>query len=151
MKFSALLIVPLLAACMKTVPAPSLASRPAETVDIDTPSPAPAPLQPSEGVQAALIAKLIGLARQGDAAFEKAFPATLASGPPQSEAWILAQNARSAAEAARGPTIDALSGLDAAIGDAIERGQATDALLVARAEVQSIYNKQVARLDSITR
>jgi hypothetical protein len=151
MKYIVLFAFSLLSACAGAIDAPSLAPRPAETADIDTPAPAPAPPQPADAAQAALIAKLVALAKQGDAAFEKVLPATITSGAPQSEAWIAAQSARSAAESARGPTLDALSGLDTAIGEAIDKGQDTGALAAARTEVQTIYDRQAARLDAISR
>ena len=151
MKYIALFAFSLLSACVGAIDAPSLAPRPAETADIDTPAPAPTPPQPADAAQAALIAKLVDMAKQGDTAFQKVLPATITSGPPQSEAWIAAQSARSAAESARGPTLDALSGLDTAIGEAIDKGLDTAALAAARTEVQAIYDKQAARLDAISR
>ena len=147
-----LLLMPLsLSACGSTANAPSLLPRPAESADIDTPAPAALPPTPADAVQTALIAKLLGQARQGDVAFAKALPSAAVNAPPQSEAWIAAQNARSAVEVARAPTLDALSGLDSAIGDAIDKGQDTAALTAASAEVQAMYDRQTARLDALIR
>ncbi len=151
MKFTLLFVPLLLTACASGVDAPSLLPRPAESADVDAPAPAATPPTPADAVQTALIARLLDQARQGDAAFEKTLPTATVSAPPQSEAWIAAQNARSAVEVARAPTLDALSGLDAAIGDAIDKGQDTAALATARAEVQTIYDRQTARLDALIR
>ncbi len=151
MKMQLLLVAFLLSACVKTIDAPSLLPRAAEQEDVDKPSPAPAQPAPADAAQAALVAKLLGQARDGDAAFDRALPAATTRAAPQSEAWIAAQNSRSALDVARGPTLDALSALDAAIGDAIDKGQDTAALTAARAEIQAIYDRQTARLAELTR
>ncbi len=151
MKFLLLLASLLLSACVKTIDAPSLLPRAAEKDEVDKPSPAPAPPAPADAAQAMLIAKLRKQADAGDAAFQRALPAATPNAAPQSEAWIAAQNARSAVDVARGPTLDALSALDAAIGDAIEKGQDTAALVAARAQVQAIYDRQTARVAELTR
>lgn len=146
-----ILSAPTLSGCTQSVDAPSLLPRQAETADIDASAPAPAPPTPADATQLTQITKLLDQARQGEAAFEKALPSATVNAPPQSEAWILAQNARSAVEVARGPTLDALSALDTAIGDAIDKGQDTAALAVARTEVQAIYDRQSAKLESLIR
>ena len=151
MKYMLLFAPVMLAACVSGVDAPSLLPRPAESADIDAPAPAATPPTPADAAQTALIGKLLDQARQGEAAFMKALPSATVSAPPQSEAWIAAQNARSAVEIARAPTLDALSGLDTAIGDAIDKGQDTAALATARAEAQAIYDRQSARLDALIR
>lgn len=151
MKNAAFLILSILPGCAQSVDAPSLLPRPAETTDIDAPAPAPVPPTPADSAQSALIAKLLDQARLGDAAFEKSLPSATVNAPPQSEAWIAAQNSRSAVEVARGPTLDALSALDAAIGDAIDKGKDTVALAIARSEVQTIYDRQSAKLESLIR
>jgi hypothetical protein len=106
---------------------------------------------PGLSLQPAEIAKLLNQAKDGDAAFLRALPAAATHAAPQSEAWIAAQNARSAADVARGPTLDALAALDTAIGNAIDKGQDTTALAATRTEVQAIYNGQTARLAELTR
>ena len=151
MKHALLTLVLLLGACASSIDAPSLGIRAAENEDIDAPAAAAVPPVPADATQQALIDRLLALARRGDAGFDRALPNASVNAPPQSEAWILAQNARSAVEIARGPTLDALSGLDAAIGDAIDRGQDTAALAAARAEVQSMYDRQATRLDALIR
>ena len=133
MKYAVLFPFCLVSACASTVEAPSLAPRSAEAADIDRPAPAPTPPQPADAAQASFIAKMIDL-----------------RAAPQTEAWIVAQNARSAAESARGPTLDALTNLDTEIGIAIDKGQDTAALVAARGEVQAIYNHQAAELDALS-
>ncbi len=151
MKMQLLLVGLLLSACARTVDAPSLLPRAAEQADVDAPSRAPSPPAAADPAQASLIARLLTQARDGDAAFVRALPAATISAAPQTEAWIAAQNARSAVDVARGPTLDALSALDAAIGDAIDKGQDTTALAAARTEVQAIYDRQTARLAQLSR
>lgn len=151
MKFFLLCAALLLSGCAKTIDAPSLLPRTAEREDVDAPSPAATPPIPANATQAMLITKLLEQANDGHAAFLQALPAATTNAAPQSEAWIAAQNARSAADLARGPTLDALSTLDTAIGDAIEKGQDTAALAAARTEVQAIYDVQTARLAELTR
>jgi hypothetical protein len=149
---SALLFVPvLLSACAQSVDAPSLLPRAGEMADIDAPA-APPPAAPiADPAQAALIAKLLDQAKQGNAAFEQALPAAATSAPPQSEAWIAAQNARSGVEIARTPTLDALSALDTAIAAATDKGKDPAPLIAARSEVQTIYDRQTAKLDALIR
>ena len=151
MKYIALPVLLSLSACAGSVDAPSLLPRPAESADIDAPSPVPPPPVAADAVQSALIARTVARAKAGDAAFTNALPAARTNAPPQSDAWIAAQNARSAVDIARGPTLDALSALDAAIGEAIDKGQDTAALATARAEVQAIYDRQSEQLDALNR
>jgi hypothetical protein len=151
MKYAFLSAPLMLAACAQSVDAPSLLPRPAESADVDAPAAAPPAPTPGDPAQAALIAKLLDQAQQGDAAFQRALPAASTSAAPLSEAWIAAQNARSAVDIARGPTLDALASLDAAIGEAIDKRQDTAALAAARTEVQAIYDRQSAKLDALIR
>ena len=151
MKFVLLLAALMLSACVKTIDAPSLLPRAAESEAVDAPSAVAMPPIAANETQAALIAKLLNQAKDGHAAFLRALPAATANAAPQSEAWIVAQNSRSAADVARGPTLDALAALDTAIGDAIDKGQDTTALAATRTEVQAIYNGQTARLAELTR
>lgn len=144
------LLVLLLSACGTTIDAPSLLPRAAEREDIDTPVP-PAPPPVADPAQGALIARARDLARQGEAAFVKALPAASVNAPTGSDAWIAAQNARSAVEVARAPTLDALALLDKAIADAVDKGQEASALTAARADIQAIYDRQTARLDAFIR
>ncbi|UVO53417.1 hypothetical protein [Sphingomonas sp. SUN039] len=151
MKIAAVLPFILISACAGVVDAPSLLPRTAENADIDAPAPPPVRPVATDAGQAALIVRLIDQAKQSNVAFERALPAASTNAPPQSEAWIAAQNARSAVDVARGPTLDALSALDVAIGEAIDKGQDTTALTAARTEVQAIYDRQGAKLDALIR
>lgn len=143
-----LCIVPLLAACMTKIDAPSLLPRAVEATrpdDVPTP-PAPAVIDPA---RAALAAHLVAQAKAADSAFDKALPAGQRSGPQGSEAWIAAQSARSAAEIARTPALDALTDLDGAISAATDSGQDPQSLIDARAEVQAIVDRQNQRIDAL--
>lgn len=151
MKFVLLVVALLLSACAKTIDAPSLLPRAAEKEDVDAPAPAPAPPVAANASQAKLIDKLLRQARDGQAAFVRVLPSAITNAAPRSDAWIAAQNARSAADVARGLTLDALSALDTAIGDAIGNREDTSALTAARIEVQAIYDAQTARLAELTR
>jgi hypothetical protein len=149
---SALLFAPvLLSACAQSVDAPSLLPRAAEMADVDAPAAPPPPTPIADPAQAALIAKLLDQAKQGNAAFERALPAVATSAPPQSEAWITAQNARSGVEIARTPTLDALSALDSAIASATDKGEDPAPLIAARGEVQALYDRQTEKLDALIR
>jgi hypothetical protein len=97
--------------------APSLAPRAAEAIDPRVPVPeAPVPTQATP----ALVRQLEGLVAEaiaGDQAFrasaDDAERLAEAAGPPQSESWIAAQQALSAAVAARAPVTRALGEIDA--------------------------------------
>jgi hypothetical protein len=148
MKRASLSIAMVLSACSQTVDAPSLAPRAVEAPD-SPPAAAVAPIvDPADDAR---IAMWLDRARRADVAFERALPAASVSAPQGSDAWILAQNARSALDVTRGPTRDAITALDTAIGDALDKGRETGALVAARAEIQSIYDRQTAKLDAISR
>jgi hypothetical protein len=98
-------------------PYPSLQPRAAEAID---PRLQPVPPINDRPVTAALAAQLTALvdqARAGDAAFAPAISQAetlaAAAGARQSESWIAAQEALSAAIAARKPTAFALADIDA--------------------------------------
>jgi hypothetical protein len=96
---------------------PSLARRPIEAQDpLEEPVRTP-PVVASEPALRARAAELLAEAREGGRAFDAAYgPAASAArgaGAPGSESWVVAQQAISRAEAARAPTIAALSALDA--------------------------------------
>ena len=146
--FALLLPAMLLGGCITKIDAPSLLPRPVEaTRPDDLPSvPAPATVDPAQSV---LAARLTAQATAADTAFNRALPAGIKSGPQGSDTWIMAQSARSAAEIARTPALDALTELDGAISSATDRGQDVSPLLKARGEVQSIVDRQTSRLDAI--
>src|SRR5688500_15739862 len=96
---------------------PSLAPRAAESIDPRVPVGDGAVQRPVDAGLAARLADLITLARQGDSAFAaaagEAQRLAATAGAPQSESWVVAQQAVSAAVAARGPTTRVLGDIDA--------------------------------------
>jgi len=124
LRLALLFLLPAVAGCSRTIPAaPSLAPRAAEAIDPRLPvvrDTAHAPVSP------ALAARLAGLeqvARAGDAAFRAAAAEAerlaQSAGAPESESWVAAQQALSAAQAAREPTTRALGDIDALAATAI--------------------------------
>lgn len=107
-----------LAACFRPGgPYPSLAPRAAEAIDPRVPIERPINDRPANSELVARLDALVALARQGDDAFVPAAGTAqrLANSaePPQSESWIVAQQALSAAIAARAPTARAVGDIDA--------------------------------------
>lgn len=98
-------------------PYPTLAPRAAETVDPRVPVERPLNLRPASADLVARLDALVAMARQGNNAFgpvaEAAQRLAASAGAPQSESWILAQQALSAAIAARAPTARAVGDVDA--------------------------------------
>lgn len=141
-------------------PPPSLAPRSAETIDPRVPVPAITNSRPVSPELATRLAALVAQARQGDAAFgpaaARARQLANAAGGPQSEAWIVAQEALSAAVAARAPTARALGDVDALGGDALETqgGLAPAdlaAIQAAAAEVGAIDRRHAETVSAIQR
>jgi hypothetical protein len=104
------------AGCAASTTAPSLAPRPAEAIDPRVPIPdmivsADVSLGLSQQLEA-----LVAQAVNGDEAFraaaENAERLASAAGAPQSESWVLAQQALSVAVAAREPVTRALGEID---------------------------------------
>lgn len=145
-------------ACAAPERVPPLSPRAAELIDPRLPvRPEPAPQPPSPAL-AARLAELIAQARRGDAAFRAAAAEAerlaAAAGARESESWISAQQALSAAIAAREPTVRALGDIDAIGAEALARqGGMTpgdvDALQSAAAEVAAIDGAQVRRIDAM--
>lgn len=146
--FALLLPATLLGGCMTKIDAPSLLPRPVEATRPDD-LPATSPPASVDPAQLALATLLSAQARAADTQFNRALPAGTKSGAQGSDAWILAQSARSAAEIARAPALDALTDIDGAIAAATDRGQDVTPLLQARGEIQAIVDRQTARLDAI--
>ena len=139
-------------------PVPSLAPRTAETIDPRVPVGGSGTQRPVDGTLAARLAELVGLARQGDSAFAtaagEAQRLASAAGAPQSESWVVAQQAVSAAVAARGPTARALGDIDALAASALVRRGAIAAadlaaIEAAAAEVGAIDRRQSQRIDAL--
>jgi hypothetical protein len=98
-------------------PPPSLLPRAAEAIDPRLPVERPLNDRPVNAALAAKLAELVSEARAGDAAFAPAAAAAgrlaEAAGGAQSEGWVAAQEALSAAIAARDPTTRAIGDIDA--------------------------------------
>ena len=107
----------LLSACAsRGGPYPSLQPRAAERIDPRVPITKPINNRPASAVLTARLASLVEEARSGDGTFSKAAADAerLASsaGMPRTEGWIAAQEALTAAVAARKPTATALGDID---------------------------------------
>ena len=96
---------------------PSLAPRAAEAIDPRLPVERALVERPLRATVRERLAGFVLAARGGEAAFRAALGpaqrAAAAAGPPRSERWIVAQQALSAAEAARAATPKALGDIDA--------------------------------------
>jgi hypothetical protein len=149
------------AACTApAVNAPSLAPRAAEAIDPRLPIPEAAPSGPASPALVARLDTLVGQARQGDAAFQaaagEAERLAAAAGDPQSESWVVAQQALSAAVAAREAVTQALGDIDglgstelASKGSVSPADQA--ALAAAAATVGAIDRRQADLIDRLQR
>ena len=95
---------------------PSLAPRAAEQIDPRVPVERPTNDRPVDAGLAARLIVLVAQARSGEAGFEAAIAAARrsaeAAGPRESESWIVAQEALSAAVKAREPAAMAISEID---------------------------------------
>jgi hypothetical protein len=141
-------------------PVPSLSPRAAETIDPRVPVGDSRVQLPADAALAARLAELVGLARQSDSAFTaaagEAQRLAAAAGAPQSEGWVVAQQAVSAAVAARGPLTRALGDIDALAAAAlVRRGGIAPADLAAiegaAAEVSAIDRRQAGTIDALQR
>ena len=161
MRTSALVPMLFLGACSTPATnAPSLAPRAAEAIDPRVPIPSEPAVGPVTPSLASTLDGLISQARQGDVAFQpvaaEAVQLTAAAGAPESEGWVMAQQALSAAVAAREPVTKALSDIDA-LGsrELASRGgiSAADqgAIERAAATVGEIDRRQAALIDRLQR
>jgi hypothetical protein len=139
-------------------PAPSLAPRAAENIDPRAPVVVAAVQRPVDPALASRLAELVGQARSGESAFVvaagEAQRLAAAAGPPQSETWIVAQQALSTAVAARAPTTRALGDIDAiAEAQLAQKGGIASADLAAieaaSAEVGAIERRQAQIIDAL--
>jgi hypothetical protein len=103
---------------------------------------------------------LVSQARDGEAAFDaaaaKAEQMAASAGPAQSEGWIAAQEALSAAVAAGGPARVALGDVDALSASLLQQqgGIAPNdlsAIRSASAEIGTIDQRQADRIDAVKR
>ena len=157
---SAVWFIPLLLPACTTPggPYPSLQPRAGEAVDPRLPVDRPINDRPVAAALAGRLAELVTQARQGDAAFDSAAAQAerlaAAAGAPQSEGWIAAQEALTAAIAAAGPTRIAMADIDGIGATALQTqgGIAPNdlaAIKSAGAEVGAIDARQAARIKAI--
>jgi hypothetical protein len=141
-------------------PYPSLQPRAAEAIDPRLQPVRPINDRPVKPALAAQIAELVEQARGGEAAFAPAAAEAerlaSAAGAAQSESWIAAQQALSAAIAARRPTAVALSDIDALGATALQTqgGIAPNDLKAIQdgaAEVAAIAQRQARRIAAVQR
>jgi hypothetical protein len=141
-------------------PYPSLQPRVAEAIDPRIQPVRPMNDRPVSRELAAQLAALVGEARAGQGAFapaaDNAERLAAAAGPPMSEGWIAAQEALSAAIAARKPTAVALADIDALGANALQRngGIAPNDLKAidsAAQEVAAIARGQTDRIAAMQR
>jgi hypothetical protein len=155
---SAFLLLVLAGCSSSGGPYPSLQPRAAEAIDPRLQPVRPVNERPAAPSLMAKLASLVDEARSGDTAFEPAVASAerlaAAAGAPQSESWIVAQQALSTATAARAPTALAQADIDALAATALQKqgGIAPNDLKAidsAAAEVSTIARSQTNRLDAI--
>jgi len=159
MRWTPLLPLAAIAACSAPGgPYPSLQPRPAEAIDPRVPVVRPINERAVTASLAAQLAALVDQARSGTATFDSAAAEAerLAAngGAPQSEGWIAAQEALTAAIAARKPTATALGDIDALAASMLQAqtGLAPNdlaAIKSAQAEVGALDARQAARIDAV--
>ena len=139
-------------------PYPSLQPRAAEAIDPRVQPIRPINDRPVAAALAAQLGALIAQARAGEAAFGPAVAQAEqlagSAGAPESEGWIAAQEALSAAIAARKPTALAQADIDALAASALQTkgGIAPndlESIQKAAAEVGAIARGQTDRIDAV--
>ena len=139
-------------------PPPSLRPRAAEAIDPRVPVTGALNARPVTSSLAARLSELVAEAQGGDAAFaplaDRAEQLASAAGPRQSESWTVAQEALSAAVAARGATTQALSDIDALGAQALQTAGGMSpadlaAVKGASERAASIDQRQAARIAAI--
>jgi hypothetical protein len=137
---------------------PSLAPRAAENLDPRLPVEALGPPAPADAALAAQLRALVEEARAGADAFAarigRAEQLAAQAGPAPGESWIAAQQALSAALAARAPVTRALAEIDALAARTIQArggiGAADmEAIERAAAEVRRLSEAQLARTEAV--
>lgn len=147
-----------IAGCATPSNVPSLAPRPAEAIDPRVPVPEPAlSMTPAPALEAQLD-RLVSQAVAGDQAFqpllERARQLAESAGAKESESWILAQQALSAAVAARTPVTAAVADIDALGAARVQKlgGIAAGDLMAidtAAARVGGIDSREAAAIEAI--
>ena len=139
-------------------PFPSLQPRAAEEIDPRVPVTRPMNDRPVTAALAARLGELVAQARSGDAAFaalaDQAEKLAAAAGAPQSEGWVAAQEALTAAIAARKDTATALGDIDEIGAIALQTRQGIapndlSAIERAAAQVGSLDRAQAGRIDAV--
>jgi hypothetical protein len=139
---------------------PSLQPRPGEAVDPRVAVTRPMNERPVTPALASRLAALVAQAHEGDATFDAAAAQAerlaRAAGAPQTESWIAAQTALTAAIAAAGPTRSALADIDAlgAVTLQAQGGLAPNDLAAIRdagAEAGAIDQRHADRINTIQR
>ena len=157
-KLPCLVLLTLSACAAPGGPYPSLRPRAAEAIDPRVPVVRPINDRPVTPGLAARLSALVDQAQSGNAVFDAAASAAerLASGAgaPQSESWIAAQEALTAAIAARRPTATAIGDIDEIGATALQTqaGIAPNdfaAIKSAAATVGAIDRRQAERVDAL--
>ena len=157
-KLPCLVLLTLSACAAPGGPYPSLRPRAAEAIDPRVPVVRPINDRPVTPGLAARLSALVDQAQSGNVAFDAAASAAerLASGAgaPQSESWIAAQEALTAAIAARRPTATAIGDIDEIGATALQTqaGIAPNdfaAIKSAAATVSAIDRRQAERVNAI--
>jgi len=139
-------------------PYPSLQPRAAEAIDPRVPIVRPLNDRPVTPSLAAHLAALVDQARSGNAAFDSAASQAerlaASAGAPQSEGWVSAQEALTAAIAARKATATALGDIDGLAASALQAQGGISpndlaAIKSAQAEVGALDAHQAARIDAV--
>lgn len=139
-------------------PLPSLSPRAAEAIDPRLPVGSSLPTRPADAALTARLQGLVNAAVQGDARFQAAAAdaerLTASAGEPRSESWVAAQQAVSAAVAAREATTRALGDIDMIAATRLAQqggiGAADlDAIAAAAARVAEIDSSQASRINRL--
>jgi hypothetical protein len=139
-------------------PFPSLQPRAAEAIDPRVPVERPMNPRPADATLASRLAALVSQAHSGEAAFAPLMASAErlagSAGASHSEGWIAAEEALSAAIAARGPTTRALAEIDTLGGEELETrgGMAPADVAAVRSaadEVGAIDRRQTERVDAV--
>jgi hypothetical protein len=159
MRSMALLSIIVLSACSAPGgPYPSLQPRAGEAIDPRVLVTRPTNERPVSPALASRLAALVAQARSGEAAFDgpasEAERLATSAGAPQSDNWIEAQEALTAAIAARKPTATALADIDDLGGNALQTngGIAPNDLAAIKSaadQVSAIDRRQAERIDAI--
>ena len=159
MRNAAILTMLTLGACAAPGgPYPSLQPRAAEPIDPRVPVDRPMNDRPAAPALTARLAGLVDQAQGGNAQFNSAASEaerlSASAGSPQSEGWIVAQQAVTAAVAARSPVATALGDIDALAASALQAqgGLAPSDLAAikrAQADVAALDARQAARVDAL--